>query len=124
MRTVHWFRNDLRLRDNTGLAAAARAAELIPLFVIDDHLLTGAHASPTRRRFLLDCVARLAADLAERGCPLIVRGGDPAVQVSRLITETRADLLTFNRDYSPYAARREAYVRAAASAAGTRVEDY
>jgi deoxyribodipyrimidine photo-lyase len=36
MRAVHWFRNDLRLGDNTALAAAcARAEELVPLFVVD-----------------------------------------------------------------------------------------
>jgi deoxyribodipyrimidine photolyase len=51
MRGVHWFRNDLRLRDNTALADAASACdELVLLFVLDDALL--AQAGPPRRRFL------------------------------------------------------------------------
>ena len=40
MRALHWFRADLRLADNTALAAAAaRAGELGFLFVLDDALL-------------------------------------------------------------------------------------
>ncbi|UCE87998.1 MAG: deoxyribodipyrimidine photo-lyase, partial [Deltaproteobacteria bacterium] len=45
MRAVFWFRSDLRLRDNRGLAAvAARARELTPVFVLDPRLLTGPRA--------------------------------------------------------------------------------
>ncbi len=122
MRAVHWFRNDLRLHDNTALrAAAARATELIPVFVMDPHLLNGGDASPARGRFLLDCVARLAADLGRQGCPLIIRRGDAVAEIARLLDETRAELLTFNRDYSPYAKRRDAAVTAAAERRGTAV---
>ena len=125
MRAVHWFRNDLRLSDNPALtAAAARATELAVVFVLDEHLLTGATASPPRLRFMLDCLTRLAADLERRGCPLLVRRGDPAREIPRLIAESKAELLTFNRDYSPYAARRDARVRSAVHAMGALVEDY
>ena len=123
MRAVHWFRNDLRLDDNTALAAAAaRADELIPVFVLDPHLLTRPHASRPRWRFLLDCLARLAADLAARGCPLVVRHGNPLDEIPRLVGETQASLLTFNRDYTPYARRRDAALQARVEAAGVRVE--
>jgi len=125
MRVVHWFRNDLRLSDNTALtAAAARGTELVPLFVFDDRLLASPYASRARLRFLLDCVQRLATDLERRGCPLLVRRGDPVDVVARVVAETKADLLTLNRDYSPYAVRRDTRVRAAARAAGARVEDH
>src|SRR5215831_16692072 len=124
MRAVHWFRNDLRLRDNPALAVAAvRATELVPVFVLDDLLLAGARSSPLRVRFLLDCLARLAADLQQRGCPLVIRRGDPALEVPRLLAETKAELLTFNRDYSPYAVRGDSRVRRSARALGALVED-
>jgi deoxyribodipyrimidine photo-lyase len=124
MRVVHWFRNDLRLHDNTALAAGcARATALIPLFVIDPYLLA-VHGGANRRRFLADCLTELADALARRGCPLVVRRGDPAAVVAALLAESRADLLTFNRDDTPYARRRDARVRAAAARMGARVEDY
>ena len=124
MRVVHWFRNDLRLHDNTALAAAARGDELIALFVIDPALLARAHVSPPRRRFLADCLASLAANLAHHGSRLVVRSGAPAEVIARLLDETRADRLTVNRDYTPYARRRDAAVRAVAAARGVQMEEH
>jgi deoxyribodipyrimidine photo-lyase len=123
MRAVHWFRNDLRLSDNTALIAAARADELIPLFVLDDALLA-AHASPPRRRFLLECLTSLAQNLSHRGSRLLVRRGDPAAVIARLLHDTRAERLTFNRDYSPYARRRDAQVERQCAARGVAVESH
>ncbi len=40
MRAIHWFRSDLRLRDNTARAVAAvRVDEMAVVFPIDDRLL-------------------------------------------------------------------------------------
>lgn len=124
MRVVHWFRNDLRLHDNVALTAAARGDELIALFVLDPALLAHAHVSPPRRRFLADCLASLAANLAHHGSRLVVRSGAPRDAIARLLDETRAERLTFNRDYTPYARRRDAAVRAAAAARGVAVEEH
>jgi deoxyribodipyrimidine photo-lyase len=119
---LHWFRNDLRLRDNSALAQAAREADaLIPVFVLDDRILRSPRTGAPRVRFLLDCLARLARDLAARGSPLLLRRGDPRIVIPRLLRETRADLLSFNRDTSPYATRRDAAVRAEAERLGARV---
>ena len=124
MRVVHWFRNDLRLHDNAALRAAARGDELIPVFVVDPALLARAHVSPPRRRFLAECLASLAANLAHHGSRLIVRVGDPAAEIARLLDESRADRLAFNRDYTPYAGRRDAAVRAVAGARGVAVAEH
>jgi len=77
-RVVHWFRSDLRLRDNTALAAAAASArELVLLFVLDERLLRGEALGAPRLRFLLDSLARLAAALEARGQRLVVKRGLP-----------------------------------------------
>ena len=124
MRVVHWFRNDLRLHDNTALTAAARGDELVALFVLDRGLLARAHVSPPRRRFLAECLASLAANLEHHGSRLIIRVGEPAAEIGRLLDETRAERLTFNRDYTPYARRRDAAVRAVAAARGVAVDEH
>lgn len=124
MRAIHWFRHDLRLRDNAALSAAAASAdELIPLFVLDDRLLGPLEPASPRTRFLLDCVARLSRDLEARGSRLVVRRGDPVAELAKLVAETRAGLVTFGRSYSPAAVRRDARARAAASKEGARIAE-
>lgn len=120
-RSVHWFRHDLRLRDNAALAAAAEADELIALFVLDDALLEGSRSGAPRVRFLLASLEQLAKDLEARGSRLVVRRGDPASEIARLLDETKADRLCFGRSYAPAALRRDERVRAVATKRGVRV---
>jgi deoxyribodipyrimidine photo-lyase len=125
MRAIHWFRSDLRLRDNTALAAAASwAAELAVVFVFDEGLLRGSRVGPPRLRFLWQAIEKLAGDLEKRGQRLLLRRGDPVLEIPRLIRETGAELLCFNRDPGPYAQLRDANVRSAAQSAGARVSDF
>jgi deoxyribodipyrimidine photo-lyase len=112
MLAIHWFRNDLRLRDNPALLDACERAEaLVPVFVLDERLLASPTLGAPRVRFLLDCVAKLAGDLAARGQRLVVRRGDPRRILPELARETRARLVTWNRDTTPFARGRDARVR-------------
>jgi deoxyribodipyrimidine photo-lyase len=123
VRALHWFRSDLRVRDNTGLRAAAEAsASLACVFVFDPKLL--ANAGAPRVRFMVDCVRRLAQDLEQRGSRLLLRSGDPATEVALLAGELRADLVTWNRDYGPFARARDAAVERRLGASGVRVETF
>jgi len=122
-RVLHWFRNDLRLADNRALAAAARRAGAIGLvYVLDDRLLDRAGAP--RRRFLLGCLERLAADLGKRGHALVVRRGDPRTVLPALAREGGVDRVTWNRDTTPFAGRRDTAVRRALEAQGVAVEEH
>ena len=122
MRGLHWFRNDLRLHDNTALKAlAAHAREWLPVFVLDPRLITGPRAGEPRTRFLLDCLARLGRDLGKRGVPLVVRKGRPEQVLPALMHETGARLLSFNEDTTPFARRRDGAVRQAVERIGGRI---
>jgi deoxyribodipyrimidine photo-lyase len=121
-RGLHWFRNDLRLRDNTALnALAAQAAEWLPVFVLDPRLLAGSCVGKPRARFLLDCLARLSRDLEKRGVPLLVRTGRPEEVLPKLLHETGARLLSFNEGTTPFAHRRDAAVQRAVERSGGQV---
>jgi deoxyribodipyrimidine photo-lyase len=48
---VVWFRRDLRLHDQPALTAALGHHRVVCLFVLDDRLLHGRHASPNRAWF-------------------------------------------------------------------------
>jgi hypothetical protein len=66
-RGLHWFRNDLRLQDNTALTALAeRAEEWLPVFVLDSRIVGDASAGGSRMRFLLDGLERLGRALEKR----------------------------------------------------------
>jgi deoxyribodipyrimidine photo-lyase len=122
LRGLFWFRSDLRLRDNRGLAAlAARVDELAPVFVLDEGLLASERTGAPRVRFLLDCLERLAADLARRGSRLVLRRGRPERELPRLARECGAEWVAWNRDVSGYALRRDRRVEAALAKQGARV---
>ncbi len=124
MRIVHWFRNDLRLNDNTALAAAAgRASQLLPLFIVDP-ALASQHDSSKRRSYLAGCLNALSQELAAAGCPLLILEGPPPEVLGRLVEKTRAELVTFNRDYSPYAVRRDREVANTIAKAGAKTESF
>ncbi len=105
MRGLHWFRNDLRLSDNTALnQLAARAEQWLPVCVLDPRLL----GSTPRTRFWLEGLARLAHELERRGVPLLVREGRPEDVLPKLLHETKAELLSFNAGATPFSRRRDA----------------
>jgi deoxyribodipyrimidine photo-lyase len=120
-RALHWFRNDLRLRDNTALEAlSARAEQWLAVFVLDERIM-GADAANPRARFLFDCLGRLSRDLEKRGVPLLVRTGRPEDVLPTLLHETGARLVSFNEDATPFARQRDAAVRHAVERSGGQV---
>jgi deoxyribodipyrimidine photo-lyase len=121
VRAIHWFRNDLRLSDNAALCEAAAADALLAVFVLDPRLLRANRAAGPRLRFLLDCLARLARELEARGSRLVIARGAPERELVRLAREVGATLVCWNRDYTPFARRRDAVVRAALERLGARV---
>ena len=125
MRVIHWFRSDLRLADNTALAAASRRADgLVPLFVLDDTLLERHREAYPRLRFLHACLDDLAGALEAAGSRLIVVRGTPHRCVPALARTCKASLVTWNRDYGPYAQDRDEAVRAALERDGVEVRTY
>ncbi len=117
--TIHWFRRDLRLADNTALARAAAAGErLVPVFVLDDAILARRDTGAARVRFLLECLASLAEALAAAGSRLVVLRGDPATVLVDLARGVGAKSVHWNKDYEPYARGRDARVAEALTAAG------
>jgi deoxyribodipyrimidine photo-lyase len=119
-----WFRRDLRLADNPALAAAVSSGRpVVCLFVLDE--------SPASRplggaaRWWLDKSLRaLAASLEAIGGRLILRRGDPRVQVPALAAEIGAGLVTWNRLYEPAVVERDAALKADLKAAGIEVRSF
>ena len=105
---LHWFRRDLRISDNTALSEAARRGDqVVPLFILEDALRTGPDVGAGRLAFLLQSAEALRKNLAELGCPLIIRSGRSEELIPQLCRETGARAVFANKRSEPYAQARD-----------------
>jgi deoxyribodipyrimidine photo-lyase len=120
-----WFRRDLRLEDNTALTAAAKWAEaVVPIYIIDPAILSAPDMSAVRAAFILDSIAELEKRLADTGSRLIVRRGGVAAEMKKLLRESGATALFFNRAYEPAERERDAAVEKLARELGVEVQTF
>ena len=84
----------------------------MPAFVLDPALLAAPDISAKRLAFLFGGLRALDADLRARGSRLIVRRGDPAAELARLVAETGAEALYAEADPWPYGRQRDAAIAA------------
>jgi len=110
--SIVWFRQDLRLGDNPALAAAVkRGAPILPVFILDD---SGAWAPGGAGRWWLHhSLAALDKDLRERGAALCLRRGRAENVVPKLVQESGAGAVYWNRCYEPAAVARDKALKAA-----------
>ena len=116
MRSLIWFRNDLRVTDNATLNAAVKASkEVIPVFILDPaqwaedrwgQIKTG----PFRTQFLLESLADLKADLEDMGGALLIRQGEPAEVLKALAEEHGARTVFATAEHTSEELHREAQV--------------
>ncbi len=96
---LHWFRRDLRITDNTALAAAAQAAEcVVPVYMVSRWKKTHRWTGAPRQTFLCGSLAALDGNLRAIGSRLIVRDGPPEEALIQLARETNAEAVFTNRD--------------------------
>lgn len=122
MANVVWFRRDLRLTDQGVLAAAAAAAEpILPLFVIDQAIWST--AGPRRRSRLAASLQSLDEDIRNLGgTGLVVRTGDPRVEVPAAAAAVGANTVLHTSESTPYGRLRDVAVGEELTAAGVGFE--
>ena len=102
---LHWFRRDLRLRDNAGLYAACQAGDAVAgIFVIDKRWFAADSnkIGPFQASFWLEAVAELARTLARHNINLhVLSAGDPVKAVVEFAQKLDVAGITFNKDYEP-----------------------
>jgi deoxyribodipyrimidine photo-lyase len=105
MTAIWWIRRDIRLSDNPALHAALKHGAVVPVFILDPHLL---ERTPARRQqFLLGGLRELDAELQKRGSGLTIHKGKPEIELLNLIVETGAQAIYAEEDYTPYARARD-----------------
>ncbi|MGG0643088.1 deoxyribodipyrimidine photo-lyase [Sporosarcina gallistercoris] len=102
MKTIVWFRNDLRLHDHPALKEASECGEVLPVFILPEH------TSPTAADWwLYESLNRLHQQLVKLGSTLTILKGPPSKALAALTEKTHADAIFFNGQVDPDSRREE-----------------
>lgn len=98
--TVFWFKRDLRTEDNTGLFHAIKdSREVLPVYVLDDDILSNYPKDSKRLGFFFDALRKLDKELRELGSYLFVERGRAEEVIPRIVRTYNADAVYCNRAY-------------------------
>jgi len=106
---IHWFRRDLRIADNTALHhAASEGVPVIPVYVLSNWIHSHHWTGANRQYFLCGSLTSLANNLETLSGRLIVRAGEAVEELRKLVEQTGAAAIHFNRDPDPFGKATEA----------------
>ena len=104
-----WFRRDLRLEDNTGLFHALQSDfPVIPLFIFDDEILENLPKNDARVQFILESLQKINEQLKAIDSSILIKKGTTSKVWESLTTEFDIQHVFFNKDYEPFAIKRDA----------------
>jgi len=126
---IHWFRRDLRIDENPALAENLRRTHgrTVGLFCLDAKFLARPDFSANRFAFFLQTLKALQNEWRDLGGDLLVIDCAPNEAFARLIDFCKKggiqkpSLVTWNRDYEPYARTRDAEMDRQLAEAGVGV---
>ena len=109
---IHWFRRDLRWRDNRGLhAALASGVPVLPVFVFDPTILAPLPSSDRRVSFLHDTLGDMKKEAKKLGKDLVVKHGRPEKVLAELMASHQVTAVYANEDYEPMAKARDTRIQ-------------
>ncbi|CAN5438698.1 deoxyribodipyrimidine photo-lyase [soil metagenome] len=124
---VHWFRRDLRLQDNRGLARAlASGLQVLPLFIFDEDILEKLEDEDDARvGFIHATVLKMKSDLNAHGSDLLCLHGKVQSVWSKLL-DGKFDVskVIVSGDYEPGARARDAKVEKLLATNGILFESF
>lgn len=119
---IFLFHRDLRLFDNQGLLSALTSGvRVLPCFIFDPKQADHPYFSEAGFAFMLESLEELDAQLRSLGGKLYLFEGDPAAVLSQLSSKIPLQGIYFNRDYTPFAKKRDEKIRKKFENTGTVV---
>ncbi|MCH3881024.1 MULTISPECIES: cryptochrome/photolyase family protein [Tenacibaculum] len=111
--SVFWYRRDLRLEDNVALFNALKSSnKVLPVFIFDKEILDRLSKDDARVSFIYSTLSKLDSQLKSEGSSLLVKKGNPIEVWKSLISEFEISAVYTNKDYEPYAIKRDHEVKA------------
>lgn len=123
---IFWFRRDLRLDDNTGLARAlASGYRVLPLFIFDTEILDRLDDPYDRRvDYIHQALTAMQQILQRCQSGLHVFRGTAQAAFTEYIRKYKVQAVYCNRDYEPDAIRRDAAVKELLLAKGIMLHSF
>jgi deoxyribodipyrimidine photo-lyase len=121
MRTVVWFRQDLRLTDNPALRAAAECGTIVPVYVWAPEEEGAFPPGAATNWWLHQSLAALQKSL---GGALVLRNGRTLACLRAVVKETGATRVHWNRRYEPAAIERDIAIENALRHDGIEVHTF
>ena len=121
-RALFIFRRDLRVADNAALIAAAEAsAEVVPCFIFDPRQLeNNPYRSDFLLRFMFESLKELADQIAGQSGVLNFLYGEAENVLQDLLSTEEFEAVFINRDYSPFARKRDSAIEQVSKKLGTK----
>ena len=110
--SIHIFRRDLRLHDNSALLAALeKSQQVVPIFIFDERQLNNPFRGDFAFRFLLNSLHELDLELQARGSHLYLFRGIAEKVLEQLLGLLPVSAIYLNRDYTPFSLQRDAAIK-------------
>ena len=109
-RTIMWFRQDLRVKDNPALIHAANNADVLPVYIYDTNVPEKAALGGASKWMLHHALMALQSSLNGN---LMVLKGDPKEILLSLCDKNKISAVHWSRMYEPWAISRDTNIKAA-----------
>lgn len=114
IKSLFWFRRDLRINDNAGLYQALKNQDSVQcIFIFDENILSKLENKADKRvSFIYQSLLNLQKELAKYNSSLKVYYGTPEELFSKTILDDfpKIESVFCNHDYEPYAKSRDKQV--------------
>lgn len=111
--SIHIFRRDLRLEDNTSLISALENSEkVIPVFFLDPRQIEKhKYKSENAFNFMLNSLNELDQELKKLNYKLYIFHSNPSEILPKIIKEAEVEAIFFNKDYTPFSLKRDKEIK-------------
>lgn len=123
--TIHWFRRDLRIKDNTALFHALSQNNNVQcIFIFDENIINELPKNDHRISFIYDTLVNINYELNKYGTSIEIFKGDPIDVFKKIILDNEINSIYFNKDYEPYTINRDNSIEKLLSKQNIKVKSY
>ena len=120
-KSIVWFRQDLRLRDNPALEVAASVGKVLPIYIVDEKNAADWCLGRASQWWLNESLRSLNESM--NGALCLYRG-DPLGIIEKLITEHSISNIFWNRCYEPWQVLRDKTIKSEVRKFGAKARSF